>query len=161
MGFSKQNQQQDQQKKGPTPQNYKLVKCKFWEKDGTCRYGSLCTFAHGDTEVRQKTDNFGYQMGGQQQMGNFDYSGMGFDPNMMMQMGMMNPYMGYDMTGMQNPQMMNFPEGFDPNMMSQMNPMMMNPMMMNPNMMNPNSNQQGFQNPFDQNNEEGSGSGNN
>ena len=44
-------------KKGPNLQNYKIVKCKYWEKDGTCRYGTLCTFAHGDNELRKKSEN--------------------------------------------------------------------------------------------------------
>ena len=37
--------------------NYKIVKCKNWEKDKTCKYGSKCTFAHGDNELRTKNDN--------------------------------------------------------------------------------------------------------
>ena len=37
--------------------NYKIVKCKNWEKDKTCKYGSHCTFAHGDEELRNKSDN--------------------------------------------------------------------------------------------------------
>ena len=37
--------------------NYKIVKCKNWEKDNTCKYGAKCTFAHGDAEVRKKADN--------------------------------------------------------------------------------------------------------
>ena len=37
--------------------NYKIVKCKNWEKDKTCKYGIHCTFAHGDEEIRHKTDN--------------------------------------------------------------------------------------------------------
>ena len=41
--------------------NYKIVKCKNYEKDGTCKYGAHCTFAHGDSEVRNKNDNL-YQM---------------------------------------------------------------------------------------------------
>lgn len=36
--------------------NYKIVKCKNWEKDGTCKYGSRCSFAHGDGELRAKMD---------------------------------------------------------------------------------------------------------
>ena len=37
--------------------NYKIVKCKNWEKDKTCKYGSHCTFAHGDEELRNKAVN--------------------------------------------------------------------------------------------------------
>ena len=41
--------------------NYKIVKCKNWEKDKTCKYGIHCTYAHGDEELRNKADNL-YQM---------------------------------------------------------------------------------------------------
>ena len=41
--------------------NYKIVKCKNWEKDRTCKYGAQCTFAHGDEDLRNKADNL-YQM---------------------------------------------------------------------------------------------------
>ena len=41
--------------------NYKIVKCKNWEKDKTCKYGVHCTYAHGDEELRNKADNL-YQM---------------------------------------------------------------------------------------------------
>ena len=41
--------------------NYKIVKCKNWEKDKSCKYGAHCTFAHGDQELRNKADNL-YQM---------------------------------------------------------------------------------------------------
>ena len=115
-------------KKGPNLQNFKIVKCKYWEKDGTCRYGTLCTFAHGDTEIRSKTDNL---LLNQQQMGYYDMQGgmgfpgmgqgMNYDPNFM---PMMNPYaMGFD-PNMMNPNMMNpnmmmgMQQGFDPNLMS-------------------------------------------
>ena len=37
--------------------NYKIVKCKNWEKDKTCKYGAHCTFAHGDQELRNKNEN--------------------------------------------------------------------------------------------------------
>ena len=36
--------------------NYKIVKCKNFEKDGTCKYGENCTFAHGNNEIRSKSD---------------------------------------------------------------------------------------------------------
>ena len=29
------------------PLNYKIVKCKNFEKEGTCKYGAMCSFAHG------------------------------------------------------------------------------------------------------------------
>ena len=37
--------------------NYKIVKCKNWERDGNCKYGGHCTFAHGENELRNKADN--------------------------------------------------------------------------------------------------------
>ena len=63
--------------------NYKIVKCKNWEKDRTCKYGAHCTFAHGDNDLRKKTDNL-YQM----------------NPTMSMMMPMMVPP-GMDMNQMQ------------------------------------------------------------
>lgn len=77
-----------QPKRGPNPQNYKIVKCKYFERDGTCRYGTLCSFAHGDAELRKKSDNIMMQGGD-----------MMVDP---MAMYMKNPYM---------------PGPFDPNFM--------------------------------------------
>ena len=74
--------------------NYKIVKCKNFEKDGTCKYGAHCTFAHGDKDLRDKTQNL-YQMN-----------------NPMMMFSMMN-----DMYGM--PVMM-APPGMDMNQMQQM-----------------------------------------
>lgn len=44
-------------KQPPNPSNFKIIKCKNWEANGTCKYGSVCTFAHGDTELRTKSDN--------------------------------------------------------------------------------------------------------
>lgn len=75
-----------QEKKSLNLQNYKIVKCKYWEKDHNCRYGSLCTFAHGDEELRTKSDNM---------IANQGQLGGGF-PNMPMGMGnfpQANPYM--------------------------------------------------------------------
>ena len=71
--------------------NYKIVKCKNWEKDKTCKYGAHCTFAHGDAELRNKSDNL-MQM--QQNMG----MGIMFPP-VMMDMNAMNTMM------QMNPQM--------------------------------------------------------
>ena len=82
--------------------NYKIVKCKNWEKDKTCKYGAHCTFAHGDAELRNKTDNL--------------YS---INPSM----GMMFPPFMMDMnTLMQmNPQF----QGVDMNQIAMPNQMMM------------------------------------
>ena len=66
--------------------NYKIVRCKNWEKEGNCKYGIQCTFAHGDSELRNKNDNL-YQM--QPGMGMMMQPFM-FDMNVMMQMGQMN-----------------------------------------------------------------------
>ena len=74
--------------------NYKIVKCKNFEKDGTCKYGAHCTFAHGDKDLRNKSQNL-YQMN-----------------NPMMVFPMMN-----DMCGM--PIMM-APPGMDMNQMQMM-----------------------------------------
>lgn len=35
---------------------YKTVLCDNWKKNGTCRYGGRCQFAHGLEEVRQRQD---------------------------------------------------------------------------------------------------------
>ena len=47
--------------------NYKIVKCKNFEKDGSCKYGAHCTFAHGDKDLRTKPENL-YQMNSNQMM---------------------------------------------------------------------------------------------
>ena len=64
--------------------NYKIVKCKNWEKDKTCKYGVHCTFAHGDEELRNKADNL-YQ----------------FNPSFPFMMPVMMPSPEMDMTQMQ------------------------------------------------------------
>ena len=86
--------------------NYKIVKCKNWEKDKTCKYGAHCTFAHGDTELRNKSDNL-MQM----------QSNMG--------MGIMFPPMMMDMNTMMqmNPQMQGMPMIIDPTQMMNMGTM--------------------------------------
>ena len=56
--------------------NYKIVKCKNWEKDRTCKYGAHCTFAHGDEDLRNKADNL-YQMNN-----SFNMMPMFVQPNM-------------------------------------------------------------------------------
>ena len=82
--------------------NYKIVKCKNWEKDRTCKYGAHCTFAHGDEDLRNKADNL-YQMNTNVQMMVPMMLPPGMDMNQMQQimlsnqlmMGMgMNPNLG-------------------------------------------------------------------
>ena len=94
--------------------NYKIVKCKNYEKDGSCKYGIHCTFAHGDNDLRNKSENL-YQMNNNQMlmMMPFGYgmegipvmmpqgvdmsqmmasaAGMGQNPPPYMMMGMMPP----------------------------------------------------------------------
>jgi hypothetical protein len=81
--------------------NYKIVKCKNWEKDKTCKYGAHCTFAHSDEELRNKTDNL-YQFGSSFQM----MMPMMFPPGMdmaQMQQFMVNNPMNFGM-GVPNPE---------------------------------------------------------
>jgi hypothetical protein len=75
------------------------VKCKNFDKEGQCKYGNTCTFAHGETELRTKTENS--MIGGNgmsNNMGNpFGYQPYMMDPNLMfyMQQQMGNyPQMG-------------------------------------------------------------------
>ena len=88
--------------------NHKTKKCKNFEKDGTCKYGAHCTFAHGDRELRNKQANL-------QQMNN--------NPMMMP--------VGYGLEGI--PFMI--PQGIDMNQMQLMMPspgnLGSNPYMMN------------------------------
>ena len=110
--------------------NYKIVKCKNWEKDKTCKYGAHCTFAHGDTDLHTKNDNL-YMSNTVPVMIPYDMSSMGM---------MMPPNM--DINQMQ--QMMAGNMGQNPLMMG----MMMAP---NGNIQNSNENNQGN---GDQKNEE-------
>ncbi len=64
--------------------NYKIVKCKNWDKDGTCKYGAHCTFAHGNEELRNKADNLSQ-----------------FNPSMQFMMPVMMPTVGMDANQMQ------------------------------------------------------------
>ena len=77
--------------------NFKIIKCKNWEKDGTCKYGIHCTFAHGDKELRSKDANY-LQMNTPMMMMPMIYD-MNSMPMLQMQQMMMagganqNPYM--------------------------------------------------------------------
>ena len=111
--------------------NYKIVKCKNWEKDKTCKYGAHCTFAHGDSELRNKSDNL-MQM--QSNMG-IMFPPVMMDMNAMMQM---NP----QMQGMQG-----MPMIIDPTQMMNMGNMGMpaipnNMMNNNPGMQDLNNNEE-------------------
>ena len=33
--------------------NVKTQLCRFWQKDGKCKYGKNCSYAHGDFELRK------------------------------------------------------------------------------------------------------------
>ena len=83
-----QNYMMQMNNKQKDPLNYKIVKCKNWEKDNTCKYGAHCTFAHGDSELRNKSDNL-MQMQSNMGMGVM-FQPMMMDMNTMMQM---NPQM--------------------------------------------------------------------
>ena len=36
--------------------NYKTVRCKYFELEGVCKFGKNCTFAHGMDELRAPYD---------------------------------------------------------------------------------------------------------
>ena len=97
--------------------NYKIVKCKNWDKDRTCKYGSHCTFAHGDEELRNKSDNL-MQMQSNMGMGVM-FQPMVMDINTMMQM---NPQMqGMGMIPIDPSQMINMGMPVMPNNMMNVN----------------------------------------
>ena len=94
----------------PTPQqnknkmqnnvlNYKIVKCKNWEKDKACKYGAHSTFAHGDEDLRNKADNIYPMSTGFPMM-----MPMIYDMNMVMQQ---NPDLVHMQMMGQNPLIMN------------------------------------------------------
>jgi hypothetical protein len=36
--------------------NYKTVRCKYFDTEGHCKFGKNCTYAHGDPELRGPYD---------------------------------------------------------------------------------------------------------
>ena len=40
---------------------WKTEKCHYWEMYGECKFGENCAFAHGDNELKQKTNNTNYK----------------------------------------------------------------------------------------------------
>jgi hypothetical protein len=115
-----QNSNEGQKTKSiPNPSNFKIVKCKNWETTGTCKYGSVCTFAHGDNELRTKTENT------QKMSENSILMDTGFAPNTMNPYLMQDPAYIYNlmmqqqMMSMQmNPEIMKQHQGY-PDMMNQ------------------------------------------
>ena len=91
------------------PINIKTVKCKNWEKNGTCKYGNYCTFAHGENDLKKKEDNL-FQM--QMNMSSMYFNPMLMDINLMQMQnqlimaGQLNPSinMKNNMQNNQNPQ---------------------------------------------------------
>lgn len=96
---SNNNNNKNKTKTAPNPSNFKIVKCKNWETSGNCKYGSVCTFAHGDTELRTKSENT------QQMNENAVIMDTGFMPNTMNPYLMGDPNLFYQMVMQQ--QMMN------------------------------------------------------
>lgn len=103
---------QNKTKTAPNPSNFKIVKCKNWESSGNCKYGSVCTFAHGDTELRTKSENT------QQLSENTVMMETGFVPNTINPYLMQDPNMFYNM--MMQQQMMGMGNNMNPDMMKNM-----------------------------------------
>ena len=81
--------------------NYKIIKCKNWEKDRTCKYGAHCTFAHGDNDLRNKADNL-YQINNSFPMVMPMVVPPGMDVNQMQQIMLNNQLMMNMNPGFQN-----------------------------------------------------------
>jgi hypothetical protein len=132
--FSQQQKSDDQNlKKTPNPANFKIVKCKNFEKEGQCKYGNTCTFAHGETELRTKTENSMVPGGN-----NFNST----QPNpMMYQPYMMDPNLLFYMQNQMNYQMNpgNLILKLDPNQIGQFGNLGVDPNSVNLNT-SPNSN---------------------
>ena len=37
--------------------NYKTQRCKYFDQEGTCKFGKNCSYAHGEYEMRNPYDN--------------------------------------------------------------------------------------------------------
>lgn len=131
------------------PLNYKIVKCKNFEKTGTCRYNSHCTYAHGDAELRTKEDNLNQI---QPSINNImNQPNFCFDYNNMMPLGGIPPNlinMGTMPTNMEMPQQMNQSDIGQMTMAGMFDPRAMFMMGMDPNQ------QMNFANPTEINKEE-------
>lgn len=72
--------------------NYKTQRCKYFDQEGSCKFGKNCSYAHGDFEVRNPYDFINEQ----QLPPNYMFPpGMmlpdQMDPAFAMSMGMMDP----------------------------------------------------------------------
>eukprot|EP01017_Pseudomicrothorax_dubius_P035278 TRINITY_DN4917_c0_g1_i6.p1 TRINITY_DN4917_c0_g1~~TRINITY_DN4917_c0_g1_i6.p1 ORF type:complete len:255 (+),score=27.65 TRINITY_DN4917_c0_g1_i6:122-886(+) len=47
----------------PVPPNYKTVQCRYYSMTGFCKFGDLCTFAHGDGDIRSPSQRDPYKGG--------------------------------------------------------------------------------------------------
>ena len=89
------------------PINIKTIKCKNWEKNGACKYGNYCTFAHGENDLKKKEDNL-LQM--QMNMSFMYFNPMLMDINLMQMQnklimaGQLNPSINNENNNMQNNQ---------------------------------------------------------
>jgi len=94
-------------KKTPNPQNFKIVKCvnfetrKCWfiKLDGSCKYGSACTYAHGDSELRNKDQNQYYNIENNNPMFYQNSNLMNYDQNNPMLMNFMMQNQFQQMSG--------------------------------------------------------------
>ena len=150
-------------KKLPNPQNYKIVKCKNFEMGiiflfnwhnyflGNCKYKNLCTFAHGEAELRTKNENSFLSTNQTENNFNNNNSNNNNNTNFMQQMynpyaqmNDMSAYQGYNNNPVWNGdfnQMYNFqnlPNNLNENGMINPNSINLNVNMMDMNSIDPN-----------------------